>query len=209
MYGHMESKLAVESGPVRRGQLIGTIFRRTDGIAPSHLHFELRNFYTTTEVNGEAPRYPLNCGYQCPPGPGYWPISAPELPSAMGWFNPIHAISRRAYAGDVPTDAEVVVATGAGASASLWTEPADRSNAVQIDDVPLNPGDRYRLLATATGPDATQQTSAEGYRLWYRIETPGSGRGWVQAAIPLPMETGSDGRACSIRFDFLPVVFPQ
>lgn len=102
MYGHLNGNLAVESGPVQRGQLLGTIFRRTDGIAPSHLHFELRNFFTATEVNGDAPRYPLSCGYQCPPGPGYWPMAAQELPSAMGWFNPSHAIAKRAFAGAVP-----------------------------------------------------------------------------------------------------------
>ena len=28
--------------------------------------------------------------------------------------------------------------------------------------------------------------------------------GWVQAAVPWDLETGTDGRPCSIRFNFLP-----
>jgi murein DD-endopeptidase MepM/ murein hydrolase activator NlpD len=48
MYGHLDYALAVEAGQsVERGQLLGTILTRTDGLAPSHLHFELRTFFTT------------------------------------------------------------------------------------------------------------------------------------------------------------------
>jgi hypothetical protein len=44
-------------------------------------------------------------------------------------------------------------------------------------DLPLAAGDRYRLLNIATGPEASEATSAEGYRLWYRIIVPDAGRG--------------------------------
>ena len=70
--------------------------------APSHLHFEIRTFFTTPEVNGNAPRYGVACGFDCPPGPGYWPIDAPEHPSVMGWRNPTHVINRRAWPDGVP-----------------------------------------------------------------------------------------------------------
>ena len=29
------------------------------------------------EVNGETPRYAYACGFNCAPGPGYWPMAAP------------------------------------------------------------------------------------------------------------------------------------
>jgi murein DD-endopeptidase MepM/ murein hydrolase activator NlpD len=77
-YGHLDYALAVGVGDVvERGQPLGTILARTDGRAPSHLHFEIRTFLTTPEVNGDSPRYGFACGVDCPPGPGYWPIDAP------------------------------------------------------------------------------------------------------------------------------------
>ena len=94
MYGHLDDDLAVATGEaVARGQLLGTVLPRTDGRAPSHLHFEVRTFLTTPEVNGDAPRYAFACGFDCPPGPGYWPIDAPEHPSDMGWRNPTHVLA--------------------------------------------------------------------------------------------------------------------
>ncbi len=206
MYGHLDYALAVERGSVRRGQQLGTVLDRTDGRAPSHLHFEIRNFLTRTEVNGDAPRYSVACGFNCAPGPGYWPIDAPDHPSAIGWRNPTHVIANRAYDGTLPTDAAVIVASGAADSAALWSLPADRSDAVQVGNLPLSAGDRYRLISIATGPEASSETSAEGYRLWYRIAVPDVGRVWVQAAVPSENDTGSDGRPSSVRFDFLPAV---
>ena len=202
MYGHLDHTLAVQRGKVRRGQLLGTVLDRTDGRAPSHLHFELRTFLTTPEVNGNAPRYSVGCGFNCAPGPGYWPIDAPEHPSAMGWRNPTHVIANRAYDGAPPSDAEVVVASGA-TEAMLWSMPADRADAEPVGELPLTSGDRYPLLAIATGPEDSQETSADGYRLWYRVEAPDVGPAWVRAAVPSPSDTGSDGRPSSVRFDFL------
>ena len=203
MYGHLDYDLAVERGGVKRGQLLGTVLDRADGQAPSHLHFELRTFLTTPEVNGDAPRYSVGCGFRCAPGPGYWPIDAPEHPSAMGWRNPTHVIANRAYNGAPPDDAEVVVAIGSRGSATLWSEPSDHADAEAVGELPLSAGDRYGLLAIATGPEDSHETSAEGYRLWYRIEAPDGGPAWVQAAIPSSNDTGSDGRPSSVRLDFL------
>jgi hypothetical protein len=124
----------------------------------------------------------------------------------MGWRNPTHVIANRTYDGAPPEDAEVVVASGATDEAPLWSDPSDHDDAEQIGTLPLNPGERYRLLSIATGPEAPDATSAEGYRLWYRLAIPGTGRAWVRAATPSDDDTGSDGRPSSIRFDFLPAV---
>ena len=207
MYGHLDHSLAVESGFVERGQLLGTVLERTDERAPSHLHFEIRTLLTTTEVNGDAPRYSYGCGFNCAPGPGYWPIDAPEHPTDMGWRNPTHEIARRMFGGTRATgDAEVIVATGSSETATLWSEPSEHEDAEIISELRLGKGDRYRLLSIATGSDETRETSAEGYRLWYRIEVPDSGPFWVRGITPSSKDTGSDGRASSIRTDFLPAV---
>ena len=43
MYGHLDYQVPVAEGAtVARGQALGTVLRRTDGNAPSHLHFEVR-----------------------------------------------------------------------------------------------------------------------------------------------------------------------
>lgn len=206
MYGHLDYALTVDRGGVRRGQLLGTVLNRIDGRAPSHLHFEVRTFLTTTEVNGDAPRYSVGCGFNCAPGPGYWPVDAPEHPSAMGWRNPSHVIAHRSYGGKPNAGAEVAVAALAGESAELWSLPSDRTNARQTGELPLTAGDRYRLLDIAAGDEATDKTSAQGYRLWYRIALPGAYPAWVRAAVPSSNDTGSDGRQSSVRLDFLPAV---
>ncbi|MFN8663402.1 MAG: M23 family metallopeptidase [Thermomicrobiales bacterium] len=209
-YGHLDYELAVTPGDtVVRGEQLGTILLRTDGEARSHLHFEIRTFYTTTEVNGSAPRYAVNCGVECPPGPGYWPMDAPEHPSAMGWRNPTHVIARRAWGGSIPADVEVVVSAMAPESTSLWSAPGISAEASALANLPLNAGDTYPLLAISAGEEASTGTSAEAYQVWYQIEVNGESA-WVQAAVPLAYDTGSDGRPSSIRFDFLPLVMaPQ
>jgi murein DD-endopeptidase MepM/ murein hydrolase activator NlpD len=142
MYGHLDHRLAVNSGRVERGQLLGTVLDRTDGRVPSHLHFEIRTFLTKTEVNGMNPSYGLRCGFNYAPGPGYWPIDAPEHPSDIGWHNPTHVIANRAFDGAPPDGAEVVVASGSGQSAVLWSVSSDHADADHIGELPLNPGDR-------------------------------------------------------------------
>jgi murein DD-endopeptidase MepM/ murein hydrolase activator NlpD len=210
MYGHLDYALAVAAGDVvERGQRLGTLLARTDGRAPSHLHFELRTFLTTPEVNGAAPRYGVGCGYECPPGPGYWPIDAPEHPSALGWRNPTHAINARAFPnGEPPAEAEVVVAAGGAGEVEWWSAPADEDGATPIGSLPLLAGERYPLLGVATGPEASEWTSAEAYRLWYRVAGSRGDEGWVRAAVPSAVETGGDGRPSAVGLALLPAVPP-
>jgi murein DD-endopeptidase MepM/ murein hydrolase activator NlpD len=206
MYGHLDEDLAVAGGDaVTRGQFLGRVLDRTDGRAPSHLHFEMRTFLTTPVVNGNAPRYDVGCGFECPPGPGYWPIDAPEHPSEIGWRNPTHVIARRAYPGSIPEGTEVVVAGGASDTVALWSLPSDRADGVQIGNAPVAAGERFNLTAVATGPENSTRTSADGYRLWYRIALP-DGDAWARAAVPSTGDTGSDGRPSSVRFQFLPAI---
>jgi murein DD-endopeptidase MepM/ murein hydrolase activator NlpD len=208
MYGHLAHDWAVESGSVRRGQLIGTVYDRTDGRAASHLHFEIRTFLADPEINGLAPRYDAGCTLDCPPGPGYWPIEDPNHPSEMGWRNPMHVIANRAFGGDVPPEgAEVIVARGAGSAAQLWSAAPDEPGAQAVGELALEPGIRYRLLEIVAGAEDSVETSAEGYRVWYRIEVPGQVTGmWIRAALPSANDTGADGRPSSVQVDFLPYV---
>lgn len=205
MYGHLDYDLAVARGPVTRGQLLGTVLYRTDGRSPSHLHFEIRRFLIAPEVNGPAPRYSFTCGPNCPPGPGYWPIDAPEHPVGMGWLNPVHVMARRAFPDGVPgAGADVLVAQGAKAATGLFAAPDD---AAPQGELQLAAGDRYGLVGIDAGAEDTTGTSAEAYRLWYRIVVPGWDEpAWVRALEPTMEATGSDGRPSSLRFDFVPFV---
>jgi murein DD-endopeptidase MepM/ murein hydrolase activator NlpD len=204
MYGHLDYALDTAEGDrVEMGQRIGTILLRTDGAAPSHLHFEVRTFLISPEVNGDRPRYSFACGVNCPPGPGYWPINAPEHPSTMGWRNPTHVIARRMYPeGDPPRQASVIVPNGFDDTAETWTLPADRVAAERIGTMRLSAGDRFPLLDIAAGPEASSGWGARRYRLWYQIT--GDGPVWVQAATPSTGETGSDGRPSTVQFTLIP-----
>ena len=168
---------------------------------PNHLHFEIRTFLTTRAVNGGAPRYGFRCGPNCPPGPGYWPIDAPDLPSDLGWRNPTHVINRRAFAGrsEHPLG-EVVVATQPVSPASRCGRPRRATGATPraLGELALQPGERFALLEIDAGPEDSHETSALGYRLWYHIVLPDERSGWVQAAVPSTFETGGRwrGRRC-------------
>jgi hypothetical protein len=207
MYGHLDHSLPIAEGdPVERGQTIGTVLLRTDGAAPSHLHFEVRTFLLTTEVNGDAPRYGFACGFQCPPGPGYWPIDAPEHPTSMGWRNTTHAIARRAFPGrDVPAGTEVAIARGIDGSPPLFAAPDDPD---LIGELPGGAGTRYALRSIEQGRESSKRTSAAGYHLWYEIEREDGSTGWAQAAVPASFDTGSDGRPSSVELRLL-VVPPE
>ena len=205
MYGHLDPRLAVQVGQrVARGDLIGTVLRRSDRV-PNHLHFEVRTFLTSGSVNGDAPRYGYRCGVRCPPGPGYWPIDAPEHPSQLGWRNPTHVINRRMFA---PGASEAVIAAARPASDTLmlWSLPPDVPGRQPVGELKPQPGERYPLLGVWAGPEAMEETSAQGYRLWYRIQTSDGQEGWVQAAVPSAFETGGDGRPSSIYFNFFPAI---
>jgi len=204
MYGHLDYSLAVSEGDaVTVGQRLGTVLHRTDGAAPSHLHFEVRTFLTSPEINGDRPRYGFACGVNCPPGPGYWPIDAPEHPSDMGWRNPTHVIARRMYAGgNRPDGASAIVPIEFDATVETWSLPADRVAAERIGTMRLTAGDAYPLSDIAAGPDASSGWSAERYRLWYQIDA--DAPVWIRAATPSAFETGGDGRPSTVRFALIP-----
>lgn len=200
MYGHLNVDDAVAMGAiVRRGEQIGSVLQRTDGRL-SHLHFEIRTFLMTAEVNGDAPRHTFNCGYECPPGPGYWPMSDPDHPSVMGWRNPTSIIG----SGAIAADAEVSVSSVAGDSVSIWDMPGGR----KLREIAVASGDRFRLMGVDSGDPASVETSASGYHLWYRIDTGDSESAWMQAAVPSSRFTGSDGRPSSVRLRVLPYMLP-
>ncbi len=202
MYGHLAFEPPVAAGQrVSRGELLGAVLRRSDNV-PNHLHYEIRTFLTRPEVNGESPRYGFRCGRNCPPGPGYWPIVAPELPSALGWLNPTHAIATRSTPGDV-----IVVTQPAVESLRVYAD-MDATGMPQGDrgELRLTPGDRYRVLDQRVGPDAPGDTGADHYALWYRIALPDGRDGWVQAAMATDFESSSDGSPATVRFTFVPAV---
>lgn len=203
VYGHLDPALPATEGPVTRGQLLSTVLARDDGRAPSHLHLEVRRFLTAPEVNGATPRYGFTCGPACPPGPGYWPIDAPEHPVDMGWLNPLHLILGRAFPEGV-VGQRVMVAEGAGMTAPLLAAP---DSAAQVGTLGLEPGDVYEVLGAEIGAPDAGGTSAEAYRVWYRLLLPGGpDPAWVQAVVPDATETGADGRPSSLRLVLVPAV---
>ena len=208
MYGHLNFNLLVQNGQqVVRGQQIGTVLKRPDNV-PSHLHFEIRTFVTTGAVNGANPRYAFRCGPNCPPGPGYWPMRAPDLPSDLGWRNPTHVINGRMFPQTAaPPLGDVVVATQpVSPSVALWSAPPGDPSAQVLAQLTLQPGTQFPLLGVTVGPEDSRRTSAAGYQLWYRISLPDGRDGWIQAAVPSSFDTGSDGRPSTISFNFLPAI---
>lgn len=206
MYGHLDPAVAVAEGEqVARGALLGTVLRRADTV-PNHLHFEVRTFLTTAAVNGPAPRYGFRCGPRCPPGPGYWPLAAPDHPADLGWRNPTHVIAGRMFAGAAGPLGDVLVpAEPPQAQASLFTAPpAPGLSREPAGELALEPGLRLRLLAVWAGAEDSRSTSAEAYQLWYRVALPAGGAAWLQVAAPSSFETGSDGRPSSVELSLLP-----
>jgi murein DD-endopeptidase MepM/ murein hydrolase activator NlpD len=202
MYGHLDPNVAVAQGAlVERGSLLGTVLRRGDDV-PNHLHFEVRTFAITELVNGQRPRYNFRCGVNCPPGPGYWPIPAPDHPSDQGWRNPTHVINGRSFAGGASSNLGQVIATER-AGGQLELREAPDPAAPLVATVASAPGTPFDLLEISSGPEDSRAGSAEGYRIWYRIAWQGT-TGWVQAAVADPFETGSDGRPSSVYFVIMP-----
>jgi murein DD-endopeptidase MepM/ murein hydrolase activator NlpD len=197
MYGHLDHAVDVAEGDaVVAGQVLGRVLDQTGGRAPSHLHFELRTFVLNPIVNGDTPKYAVNCGYQCPPGPGYWPMSDPQHPAELGWRNPSHVIATGVAAGTLP---DAVVPAGAdGFTLTAHEEPDDAS--ATITELTLRAGDRFRVEAIEASDPSSTETSALGYRVWYRLDA-----GWVRALVLDMLETGSDGRPSTLR----PILLPQ
>ena len=186
MYGHLAYDPAVaETDVVEAGQTLGTVLTRTDGVAPSHLHFEIRTFLFSTEVNGDDPRYDVACGFQCAPGPGYWPMELLlEMASWRANSAPFTAAVSRSGAGRL---VDVVAGPGGEVTGSLLLEASRifEVTAVQTND------------PTATG------ASAEAYGIWYGV-TLGAASGWVPAIATADRDTGSDGRPSGIDLLLLP-----
>lgn len=204
MYGHLDfDTIAVGLGDrVHRGDQIGTVLQRTDAV-PSHLHFEIRTFLYEDAVNGATPRYGFECGVWCAPGPGYWPIDAPDLPSAMGWRNPTHVIGNRLLL-DGPLT--VQVAQGNTGLVALSSAPRLSATTVGTKQIVLAPGTRFAVHAVDAGPEASSEVSAEAYLLSYLIDDGTNVSGWVRAVVASNNDTGSDSRPSSVRFALLPAL---
>jgi murein DD-endopeptidase MepM/ murein hydrolase activator NlpD len=200
MYGHLDYALLVGDGDsVGRGQMIARVLNKTDGRSPSHVHFEIRSFVTESFINGEAPIYDYPCGYQCPPGPGYWPFDDGRLPTQVGWLNPLHVIYGRAYGTDIPDGAEVIVSQ----SGSDFPMRETRSGAA-TSTVSFEPGTRLSLLEIAVGEEATLETSATAYSVWCKVELGMTGRvGWIPAVRATDEFVQTDGRPATVRIDLL------
>lgn len=207
MYGHLDPAVAVAEGEaVNRGQLLGAVLRRGDDV-PNHLHFEVRSFLTAGPVNGPAPRYGFRCGPRCPPGPGYWPIAAPDHPSDLGWRNPAHVIAGRMFPPGAagPLGEVLVAARPPRAALTLWSAPPGPGVRQEpVGELPLRPGERLALLGVAAGPEDTRATSAQGYSVWYRVALPDGTSGWAEALVASPFEVGADGRPSSVEPLLLP-----
>jgi hypothetical protein len=202
MYGHLDPEPDVAVGQqVTAGQVLGRVLRWSDGRAPSHLHVELRDFFLNPIVNGDTPMYGFNCGYRCPPGPGYWPIADTRHPAQVGWRNPSHVIARGLDAGSPPT--EVVVASGVDGQVASLRETPDVEAEVRVQ-VQLRSGARLPVAAIRAGAPDSTETSALGYQVWYEVKVTSGSTGWLQALVPDGRDFGSDGRPSSLR----PVVLP-
>ncbi len=205
MYGHLDYQHSVSVGQqIGRGERIGSPLSFPDGIERTHLHFEIRTFYTSDLINGDRPSHGFTCGFQCPPGPGYWPIDAEDHPSELGWLNPTHVIQNRLFDGKPPIGAEIVATSDK--SYELWSEPSNHADAVPVGNMVSRSGGRYPLVDIATGTEASTATSAIGYRVWYRIESSSEGVVWVEGLHASDDNIGNDGRPSAVLLDFIPAL---
>ncbi len=199
MYGHLDyAVLAGEGDTVARGQVIARVLDKTDGRSPSHLHFEMRTFLTESIVNGDSPWYDYPCGYQCPPGPGYWPFFSDLLPTQVGWLNPLHVMYGRAFGSSIPAGVEGVASQSAGELPIRETQDGAITASIVV-----TPGQRLPLLEIAAGDEATRATSADAYSIWFKVELPGGDTGWLPAVRVSNEYVQTDGRPAAIRIDLL------
>lgn len=204
MYGHLDPAVEVVAGQtIERGTILGFVLERGDSV-PDHLHFEVRTFLTTNEVNGADPRYGFRCGVNCPPGPGYWPIDAPDHPGAQGWRTPLHVINGRMFSEAAAAPLGEVLVPNPPPAQQLTLRAAPSVDADVLKEIDITPGERFALLEIVAGPADLRGSSAAAYELWYKIAFAG-GAGWARAIIPDDFEQGSDGRPATLRFQLLPV----
>lgn len=197
MYGHLDPDSVPDAGAqVVAGDQIGTVFQQAEvkgpGQAPSHLHFEVRDFLIRDDVNGNAPQFGVNCGFQCPPGPGYWPQSAPTHPAELGWRNPTEEVWGR-----IEPVILAGLATIANVDLAVPLRPdMDASGTPLLDSV--NAAQIVAVTDIVTGAADDTVTSALGYDAWMQVTLADGTSGWVQVAAPSSFETGSDGRPSSV-----------
>jgi murein DD-endopeptidase MepM/ murein hydrolase activator NlpD len=202
MYGHLDYAVPVSEGDaVEAGQVLGTILLRTDGNAPSHLHFEFRDFLYADRVNGQFPENGVGCGYMCAPGPGYWPQGSPDHPTDLGWRNPSHVIAAN-WRTIATEDGLVAVPAGTAREAvAIRDEPGE--DGLEIERLgPASIG-RVPILAVDTGEPDSREATASAYHLWFQIALSDGAAGWVRALEATPDDTGSDGSPSSLRWRFL------
>lgn len=201
MYGHLDYALSVvETQVVEAGQAIGTVLDRTDGASPSHLHFEIRTFLFEDQINGNNPSYGVHCGYQCAPGPGYWPMDAPEHPSQLGWLNPLGEMTAWRTGG--PAFDVVVSRSGVGRTVNLLESPDAAAGMRAVVD--LDAGATFTVTEVVTAPPDGTGTSAGAYAIWYRTVVDGVD-GWFSAIAVSDEAVGSDGRPSAVELLVIPV----
>jgi murein DD-endopeptidase MepM/ murein hydrolase activator NlpD len=207
MYGHLDPEsLTIKTGQtVTAGRQLGVLLKQAPvegpGQAPSHLHFEMRTFLTHDDVNGATPQHGVNCGFQCPPGPGYWPISASKHPAEIGWRNPTHGRLAQ-LAEERPDDLRLVVNPAfEDGVISLFVRPDEASRIT--GEIDLNDDSQVALLDLRAADPNSTETSAEAYDAWFRVRVGDDRAGWVRAAIASDRETGSDGRPSAVDVPFL------
>ena len=201
MYGHLNPESVPPVGTVVvAGNQIGTVLQQADvqgpGQAPSHLHFEVRDFFLRDEVNGDNPQYGVNCGFQCPPGPGYWPQSASTLPVDHGWLNPTEASFGKIDRTSIGMLDLISNVEGLGASLSLWPRPEVGTERVVVHGFSI--GDIVEVIALHIGAPDSRETSAEAYQAWANVVLNDGTEGWMQLASPSFEEMGSDSRPSSV-----------
>jgi hypothetical protein len=202
VYGHMDYELSVAVGEaVVRGQKLGTVLARSDDYERSHLHFEIRTFLINDFVNGDRPSYGFTCGYQCPPGPGYWPLGAPEHPSDLGWLNPTHVIARRTRS----TDLSAIVSTRLAVDRlPTWSDLPWRQGSRELAGLFVEPGDHFLVAQIKAGTETARGRDAHGYRLWYRLALPSGELVWMNALTPDGTDRNLDGSPSGVRFNLIP-----
>lgn len=197
-YGHLNHAVPVQVGqPVARGDLLGSVLFRDGPL--SHLHFELRTFLNHPEVNGSTPRYSFHCGPDCPPGPGYWPMDAPEHPSVIGWRNPLHVI---AHGMGIPAGSEVMVPADSWAPLFLRNSLDDTTHSMSIL---LPGGTRLPLVDVWAADDATENVGSAATSVWYQVQVPGADTPmWCPALAPTMHAYQQNGETTSFVFSLIP-----